>query len=46
MRILISNDDGYFSPGISLLAERLATLGSVTVPLVQDSTTMGPGRLF
>ncbi|HEX5091877.1 MAG TPA: 5'/3'-nucleotidase SurE [Burkholderiales bacterium] len=31
MRILISNDDGYFSPGISLLAERLATLGSVTV---------------
>jgi 5'-nucleotidase len=31
MRILISNDDGYFSPGISLLAERLAGQGSVTV---------------
>jgi 5'-nucleotidase len=31
MRILISNDDGYFSPGITLLAERLATLGEVTV---------------
>ena len=31
MRILISNDDGYFSPGIMLLAERLATLGEVTV---------------
>ena len=31
MRILLSNDDGYFSPGIMLLAERLATLGEVTV---------------
>ncbi len=31
MRILISNDDGYFSPGITLLAERLARLGEVTV---------------
>lgn len=31
MRILISNDDGYFSPGITLLAERLAVLGEVTV---------------
>jgi 5'-nucleotidase len=31
MRILISNDDGYFSPGITLLAERLGTLGEVTV---------------
>jgi 5'-nucleotidase len=31
MRILVSNDDGYFSPGIVLLAERLAALGTVTV---------------
>jgi 5'-nucleotidase len=31
MRILVSNDDGYFSPGIALLAEQLATLGKVTV---------------
>jgi 5'-nucleotidase len=31
MRILLSNDDGYFSPGIALLAERLAPLGEVTV---------------
>jgi 5'-nucleotidase len=31
MRILVSNDDGYFSPGIVLLAERLAALGEVTV---------------
>ncbi|HTP61431.1 MAG TPA: 5'/3'-nucleotidase SurE [Burkholderiales bacterium] len=31
MRILVSNDDGYFSPGIALLAERLAALGDVTV---------------
>jgi 5'-nucleotidase len=31
MRILISNDDGYFSPGIVQLAEALSALGSVTV---------------
>ena len=31
MRILVSNDDGYFSPGIELLAHRLAEYGEVTV---------------
>lgn len=31
MRILVSNDDGYFSPGITLLAEALRKLGEVTV---------------
>ena len=31
MRILISNDDGYFSPGIQLLRECLAEFGEVTV---------------
>ena len=31
MRILVSNDDGYFSPGIALLAGRLGALGEVTV---------------
>ena len=31
MKILISNDDGYFSPGIAALAKALATLGQVTV---------------
>ena len=31
MRILVSNDDGYFSPGITALAEGLARLGEVTV---------------
>ena len=31
MRILVSNDDGYFAPGISALAEALGTLGEVTV---------------
>jgi 5'-nucleotidase len=31
MRILVSNDDGYFSPGIELLARRLAEYGEVTV---------------
>ena len=31
MRILVSNDDGYFAPGITLLAEALRPLGEVTV---------------
>jgi len=31
MRILVSNDDGYFSPGIEVLAKHLAALGEVTV---------------
>lgn len=31
MRILLSNDDGYFSPGIELLAKVLADLGEITV---------------
>ena len=31
MRILVSNDDGYFAPGITLLAEALKKLGEVTV---------------
>jgi len=31
LRILVSNDDGYFSPGIIVLAEALGRLGEVTV---------------
>ncbi|MCK2125324.1 5'/3'-nucleotidase SurE [Thauera aromatica] len=31
MRILVSNDDGYFAPGIAALAEALSPLGEVTV---------------
>jgi len=31
MRILLSNDDGYFAPGIEILAGSLAALGQVTV---------------
>jgi 5'-nucleotidase len=31
LRILVSNDDGYFSPGITLLADALRRLGEVTV---------------
>jgi len=31
MRILLSNDDGYFAPGLAALAEGLAPLGSITV---------------
>jgi 5'-nucleotidase len=31
MNILISNDDGYLAPGIRILAEALATMGTVTL---------------
>src|SRR5574337_13111 len=31
MRILVSNDDGYFAPGIAALATALAEVGQVTV---------------
>jgi len=31
MRILLSNDDGYFAPGIEALAAALAPLGEITV---------------
>lgn len=31
MRILLSNDDGYFAPGLAALAEALAPLGEVVV---------------
>jgi 5'-nucleotidase len=31
VKILVSNDDGYFAPGITLLAEALRRLGEVTV---------------
>jgi 5'-nucleotidase len=31
MRILVSNDDGYFAPGIAALVEALATIAEVTV---------------
>ena len=31
MRILISNDDGYFAPGLACLAQHLAGIADVTV---------------
>jgi len=31
MRILLSNDDGYFAPGLAILAETLVSLGEITV---------------
>lgn len=31
MRILVANDDGYFSPGIAALAQAMAAFGRVTV---------------
>ncbi|MBT9591781.1 MAG: 5'/3'-nucleotidase SurE, partial [Thiobacillus sp.] len=31
MRILLSNDDGYFAPGLAALAAALAPLADITV---------------
>lgn len=31
MRILLSNDDGYFAPGLAALAQALAPLADITV---------------
>src|SRR5215218_6551116 len=31
MHILLSNDDGYFAPGLAILAEAVAAFGTVTV---------------
>ena len=31
MRILLSNDDGYFAPGLAALAEALARFGEIVV---------------
>ncbi len=31
MRILLSNDDGYFAPGLAALAQALASLADITV---------------
>ncbi|MEO7760867.1 MAG: 5'/3'-nucleotidase SurE [Casimicrobiaceae bacterium] len=31
MRILLSNDDGYFAPGLQMLHDALASLGEITV---------------
>src|SRR5512138_2628487 len=31
MRILLSNDDGYFAPGLAVLAEALSAIGEIVV---------------
>ena len=31
MKILLSNDDGYFAPGLNILAEHIAKLADITV---------------
>ena len=31
MHILLSNDDGYFAPGLKILAEHLSQLAEITV---------------
>lgn len=38
-RILVTNDDGYFSPGIQALAEALTPLGEVTVVAPQTEAS-------
>jgi len=38
-RILVTNDDGYFSPGIHALAEALRDLGAVTIVAPQAETS-------
>ena len=38
-RILVTNDDGYFSPGIEALAAALAPLGEVTIVAPQTEAS-------
>jgi 5'-nucleotidase len=38
-RILVTNDDGYFSPGIRALADALAGLGEVTIVAPQNEAS-------
>lgn len=38
-RILVTNDDGYFSPGIAALAQALGALGAVTVVAPQTEAS-------
>jgi len=44
MRILLSNDDGYFAPGIEILAGSLAALGQVTVVAPERTAAARPIR--
>lgn len=38
-RILVTNDDGYFSPGIQALADAMASLGEVTIVAPQTEAS-------
>ena len=40
MRILLSNDDGYFSPGIECLARALADVADITVNGLAGNDTL------
>ncbi len=42
-RILVTNDDGYFSPGLRALADALASLGEVTI-VAPDSEASAVGH--
>lgn len=45
MRILLSNDDGYFAPGLAALAEALAGLGEITVVAPEQNRSAASNSL-
>ncbi len=45
MHILLSNDDGYFAPGLAALAEALADLGEITVVAPEQNRSAASNSL-
>jgi 5'-nucleotidase len=45
MHILLSNDDGYFAPGLATLAEALAGLGEITVVAPEQNRSAASNSL-
>jgi len=45
MHILLSNDDGYFAPGLAALAEALAGLGDITVVAPEQNRSAASNSL-
>lgn len=45
MHILLSNDDGYFAPGLAALAEALAGLGEITVVAPEQNRSAASNSL-
>ena len=42
MKILLTNDDGYFSKGIVMLDEMLSEVGDVTIVAPEKTITVEP----